>query len=127
MKNFIVKIMLFCSFCFVGFSSATKITEENSLQEREKMVQVASHSFLTEDDIGLELVITGQVSFNQETGVFLLTENSQSRSRVIFVIEENKKIAKKLEALVNASITVQGTLQGVFSPWVKSLKITKIL
>lgn len=127
MKNVVVKIMICFCLCFVGFSPVTKAGEIEDLQESKKMPVVKNHSFLTEDAIGTQLVVTGLVSFNQEKGVFVITEKTQSRSQVIFMIEKNKKFDKKLELLIDSVITVKGTLQGVFSPWVKSLKITKIL
>lgn len=94
------------------------------IEKNPSILPVANHSFLTEEDVGETLTITGVLS--GEKGSWVLTENASSKSRVTFVLEVPADLELELEQLVSEKVTVQGILTNVRSTWTKEMKVLSI-
>ena len=94
------------------------------IEKNPSILPVANHSFLTEEDVGETLTITGVLS--GEKGSWVLTENASSKSRVTFVLEVPADLELELEQLVSEKVTVTGTLTNVYGTWKKAMKVLSI-
>ena len=94
------------------------------IEKNPTILPVANHSFLTEEDVGETLTITGVLS--GEKGRWVLTENASSKSRVTFVLEVPADLELELEQLVSEKVTVTGTLTNVYGTWKKAMKVLSI-
>ncbi len=86
----------------------------------------ASHSWLKQEHAGSTLSITGRLGGSQSEG-FILIENPESRSRVVFHLKISKRhILKYLSLRSGESVTLTGVLLDVNSPWDKTLQVKSI-
>ena len=95
------------------------------IEKNPTILPVVNHSFLTEEDVGETLTITGVLS--GQKGNWVLTENASSKSRVTFVLEVPADLELELEQLVSEKVTVTGTLTNVFGTWKKAMKVASIV
>ena len=136
MKHISVLVLLISSVIFFA-SCATKsqkaedkqdvkIESGNPLHEETFNFSLpANHSFLTEKNIGETITVKGKLLRNGNS--FRLIENPVSKSRVTFDLEVNDdSLIKKLQELVDQTITITGELTEASSPWTKKMKVTKI-
>ena len=84
-----------------------------------------NHSFLTEENQGSEITITGLLSAKKNT--FVLKENPDSRSVVTFNLEVKKwSLKRKLRKLDGKTVKITGVLTDASRTWIKSMKVTKV-
>ena len=82
------------------------------------------HSYLTEKNIGEKVTVAGL--FIQNGNDFVLLENADSKSRVAFILEFDKKKKFQLSSYLNQKVEISGILTSAESPWKKSLKVDSI-
>ena len=82
-----------------------------------------SHSYLTEENIGQEIVVRGKILKSGNS--FTLLENPDSKSRVSFVLDfEDESLKEKLTA--GSLVQLSGILTSAESPWKKGMKVLKV-
>lgn len=123
--GFLVILILATFSCHSKKESVLEEEQEKVVIEKNPTIlTITNHSFLTEEDVGKTLSITG-VLFG-EKGNWILTENASSKSRVTFVLEVPADLELELEQLVSEKVTVTGTLTNVYSTWKKAMTVTEI-
>ena len=116
MKRTIICIFLISSMLFIS-SCASKT------QAAKKYTPSVNHSYLTEENIGNEIVIKGKLIKSGSN--FALLENPDSKSRVSFSLEfEDESLKQKLTA--GSFVQLSGILTSSESPWKKSMKVLKV-
>ena len=92
-------------------------------QAAKKYTPSVNHSYLTEENIGNEIVIKGKLIKSGSN--FALLENPDSKSRVSFSLEfEDESLKQKLTA--GSFVQLSGILTSSESPWKKSMKVLKV-
>ena len=82
-----------------------------------------SHSYLTEENIGQEIVVKGIIVKGGSS--YTLLENPDSKSRVSFVLDfEDESLKEKLAA--GSLVQLSGILTSAESPWKKGMKVLKV-
>lgn len=82
-----------------------------------------THSYLTEENIGQEIVVKGKIVKSGNS--FNLLENPDSKSRVSFVLDfEDESLKEKLTA--GSIVQLSGILTSAESPWKKEMKVSKV-
>ena len=82
-----------------------------------------NHSYLTEENIGQEIVVRGKILKSGNS--FTLLENPDSKSRVSFVLDfEDESLKEKLTAC--SIVQLSGILTSAESPWKKGMKVLKV-
>lgn len=82
-----------------------------------------SHSYLTEENIGQEIVVRGKILKSGNS--FTLLENPDSKSRVSFFLDfEDESLKEKLTA--GSLVQLSGILTSAESPWKKGMKVLKV-
>lgn len=82
-----------------------------------------NHSYLTEENIGQEIVVRGKILKSGTS--FTLLENPDSKSRVSFVLEfEDENLKGKLTA--GSIVQLSGILTSAESPWKKGMKVLQV-
>ena len=117
-KIFFISFILFafCSF-FYG--------QELKLSTKKHEIQVSNHSFLSEEHVGSNIIITGTLTVNKSK--FFLTENESSRSAVTFNLVVKKwKLKRQLKKLDGQEVTLSGELLEASSTWTKKMKVLKV-
>ena len=126
MKRILICVLLISSVLFV-ISCATKTaagkTAETSVNSDFRYKPSVNHSYLTEENIGDEIVIKGKIVKNGNN--FILLENPDSKSRVSFALEfEDESLKGKLTA--SGIVQISGVLTSSESPWTKGMKVLKV-
>ena len=136
MKKIIFTLMISTTLLFVSCASKSKETKANvksqSIQEEQpatdtgiRHIPVMNHSFLTEENIGENITITGLLGKNGSS--FTLLENPDSKSRVTFILTvENDSLKKKLSSQAGNIVQVSGILTSVSSTWQKGMKVLSL-
>jgi hypothetical protein len=123
--GFLVILILATFSCHSKKESVLEEEQEKVVIEKNPTIlTITNHSFLTEEDVGETLTITGVLS--GEKGNWVLTENASSKSRVTFVLEVPTDLELELEQLVSEKVTVTGTLTNVYGTWKKAMTVTEI-
>lgn len=82
-----------------------------------------THSYLTEENIGQEIVVRGKILKSGNS--FTLLENPDSKSRVSFFLDfEDESLKEKLTA--GSIVQLSGILTSAESPWKKGMKVLKV-
>lgn len=82
-----------------------------------------NHSYLTEENIGQEIVVKGKIVKSGSS--YTLLENPDSKSRVSFVLDfEDESLKEKLTA--GSLVQLSGILTSAESPWKKGMKVLKV-
>ena len=129
MKRFAICILMISSFLLISACATSKETEKagndtqtsstNSFQYKPSV----NHSYLTEENIGQEIVVKGKIVKSGNS--FTLLENPDSKSRVSFVLEfEDENLKGKLTA--GSIVQLSGILTSAESPWKKGMKVSKV-
>ena len=129
MKRFAICILMISSFLLISACATSKETEKagndtqtsstNSFQYKPSV----NHSYLTEENIGQEIVVKGKIVKSGNS--FTLLENPDSKSRVSFVLEfEDENLKGKLTA--GSLVQLSGILTSAESPWKKGMKVSKV-
>lgn len=129
MKRFAICILMISSFLLISACATNKEAEKagndtqtsstNSFQYKPSV----NHSYLTEENIGQEIVVKGKIVKNGNS--FTLLENPDSKSRVSFVLEfEDENLKGKLTA--GSIVQLSGILTSAESPWKKGMKVLKV-
>ena len=117
------------SFLFISACATSKETEKAA--EDTQTSSTASfnykpsvnHSYLTEENIGQEIVVKGKIVKSGNS--FTLLENPDSKSRVSFVLDfEDESLKEKLTA--GSIVQLSGILTSAESPWKKGMKVLKV-
>lgn len=117
MKRLIICVLFITSVLFI-VSCASKKPSPNTGYNFS-----VNHSYLTEENIGNEIVIKGKILKSGNN--FVLLENPESKNRVSFALEfEDESLKKKLTA--NSIVQLTGILTSSDSPWTKGMKVLKI-
>ena len=126
MKRILICVLLISSVLFViscATKTATGKTAETSVSSDFRYKPSASHSYLTEENIGDEIVIKGKIVKNGNN--FVLLENPDSKNRVSFALEfEDESLKEKLTA--SGIVQISGVLTSSESPWTKGMKVLKV-
>ena len=122
--GFLVILILATFSCHSKKESVLEEQEKVVIEKNPTILTITNHSFLTEEDVGETLTITGVLS--GEKGNWVLTENASSKSRVTFVLEVPTDLELELEQLVSEKVTVTGTLTNVYGTWKKAMTVTEI-
>ena len=129
MKRFAICIFMISSFLLISACATNKAAEKAA-----EDIQISStasfnykpsvnHSYLTEENIGQEIVVKGKIVKNGNS--FNLLENPDSKSRVSFVLEfEDESLKEKLTA--GSIVQLSGILTSAGSPWKKGMKVLKV-
>lgn len=129
MKRFAICILMISSFLLISACATNKEAEKAA--EDTQTSSTASfnykpsvnHSYLTEENIGQEIVVKGKIVKNGNS--FNLLENPDSKSRVSFVLEfEDENLKGKLTA--GSLVQLSGILTSAESPWKKGMKVSKV-
>lgn len=129
MKRFAICIFMISSFLFISACATNKAAEKAA--EDTQTSSTASfnykpsvtHSYLTEENIGQEIVVKGKIVKSGNS--FTLLENPDSKSRVSFVLDfEDESLKEKLTA--GSIVQLSGILTSAESPWKKGMKVLKV-
>ena len=117
----VISSLLFISAC--ASKKPAEKTEENTQEATFRPTFSVSHSYLTEENIGQEIVVKGKIVKNGNS--FTLLENPDSKSRVSFVLDfEDESLKGKLTA--GSLVQLSGILTSAESPWKKGMKVSKV-
>lgn len=129
MKRFAICILVLSSLLFISACASKKPAEKagNDTQTSStasfNYKPSVSHSYLTEENIGQEIVVKGKIVKSGNS--FTLLENPDSKSRVSFVLEfEDENLKEKLTA--GSIVQLSGILTSAESPWKKGMKVLKV-
>lgn len=129
MKRFAICIFMISSFLLISACATNKAAEKAA-----EDIQISStasfnykpsvsHSYLTEENIGQEIVVKGKIVKSGNS--FNLLENPDSKSRVSFVLDfEDESLKEKLTA--GSIVQLSGILTSAESPWKKEMKVLKV-
>ena len=129
MKRFAICIFMISSFLLISACATNKAAEKAA--EDTQTSSTASfnykpsvnHSYLTEENIGQEIVVKGKIVKSGSS--YTLLENPDSKSRVSFVLEfEDENLKEKLTA--GSIVQLSGILTSAESPWKKEMKVLKV-
>ena len=129
MKRFAICIFMISSFLLISACATNKAAEKAA--EDTQTSSTASfnykpsvnHSYLTEENIGQEIVVKGKIVKSGSS--YTLLENPDSKSRVSFVLEfEDENLKEKLTA--GSIVQLSGILTSAESPWKKGMKVLKV-
>ena len=129
MKKITICILMISSFLFFSACATNKVVEkavddtQTSSTASFNYKPSVNHSYLTEENIGQEIVVKGKIVKNGNS--FTLLENPVSKSRVSFVLEfEDENLKGKLTA--GSIVQLSGILTSAESPWKKEMKVLKV-
>lgn len=87
-------------------------------------VEIINHSFLTKENIGEAITVYGILQ--QQGNNWILIENSKSKSRVTFFIEDSESFEKIFAKNAEKKVKVVGVLKDVKNAWQKTMLITSL-
>ena len=129
MKRFAICIFMISSFLLISACATNKAAEKAAEDTQTSSTASfnykpsVSHSYLTEENIGQEIVVKGKIVKSGNS--FTLLENPDSKSRVSFVLEfEDENLKGKLTA--GSLVQLSGILTSAESPWKKGMKVLKV-
>ena len=129
MKRFAICIFMISSFLLISACATNKAAEKAAEDTQTSSTASfnykpsVSHSYLTEENIGQEIVVQGKIVKSGNS--FTLLENPDSKSRVSFVLEfEDENLKGKLTA--GSLVQLSGILTSAESPWKKGMKVLKV-
>ena len=129
MKRIAICILVISSLLFISACVTNKAAEKagNDTQTSSttsfQYKPSVTHSYLTEENIGQEIVVKGKIIKGGNS--YSLLENPDSKSRVSFVLEfEDESLKERLTAGSIAQFS--GILTSVESPWKKGMKVLKV-
>ena len=129
MKRFAICIFMISSFLLISACATNKAAEKAAEDTQTSSTASfnykpsVSHSYLTEENIGQEIVVKGKIVKSGNS--FTLLENPDSKSRVSFVLEfEDENLKGKLTA--GSLVQLSGILTSAESPGKKGMKVLKV-
>ena len=125
MKRFAICIFMISSFLLISACATNKAAEDTQTSSTASFNYKPSvnHSYLTEENIGQEIVVKGKIVKSGNS--FALLENPDSKSRVSFVLDfEDESLKEKLTA--GSIVQLSGILTSAESPWKKGMKVLKV-
>lgn len=129
MKRFAICILMISSFLLISACTTNKEAEKAAEDTQTSSTASfnykpsVSHSYLTEENIGQEIVVKGKIVKSGNS--FNLLENPDSKSRVSFVLEfEDENLKGKLTD--GSIVQLSGILTSAESPWKKGMKVLKV-
>ena len=129
MKRFAICIFMISSFLLISACATNKAAEKAAEDTQTSSTASfnykpsVSHSYLTEENIGQEIVVRGKILKSGNS--FTLLENPDSKSRVSFFLEfEDESLKEKLTA--GSLVQLSGILTSAESPWKKGIKVLKV-
>ncbi|MBQ1710257.1 MAG: hypothetical protein II032_04000 [Treponema sp.] len=129
MKRIAICILVISSLLFISACTTNKVVEKagNDTQTYSttpfQYKPSVSHSYLTEENIGQEIVVKGKII--KDGSSYTLLENPDSKSRVSFVLDfEDESLKEKLSA--GSLVQLSGILTSAESPWKKGMKVLKV-
>jgi hypothetical protein len=87
-------------------------------------VEIINHSFLTKENIGEAITVYGILQ--QQGNNWILIENSKSKSRVTFFIEDSESFETIFAKNTEKKVKVVGVLKDVKNAWQKTMLITSL-
>ena len=87
-------------------------------------VEIINHSFLTKENIGDAITVYGILQ--QQGNNWILIENSKSKSRVTFFIEDSESFEKIFAKNAEKKVKVVGVLKDAKNAWQKTMLITSL-
>ena len=129
MKRFAICVLMISSFLLIAACATNKVAEKAAEDTQTSSTASfnykpsVSHSYLTEENIGQEIVVKGKIVKSGNS--FTLLENPDSKSRVSFVLEfEDENLRGKLTAA--SLVQLSGMLTSAESPRKKAMKVLKV-
>lgn len=129
MKRFAICVLMISSFLLISACATNKEAEkaaedtQTSSTTSFQYKPSVNHSYLTEENIGQEIVVKGKIIKGGSS--YSLLENPDSKSRVSFVLEfEDESLKEKLTA--GSLVQLSGILTSAESPWKKGMKVLKV-
>lgn len=129
MKRFAICILMISSFLLISACATSKETEkaaedtQTSSTTSFQYKPSVTHSYLTEENIGQEIVVKGKIVKSGSS--YTLLENPDSKSRVSFFLDfEDESLKEKLTA--GSLVQLSGLLTSAESPWKKGMKVLKV-
>ena len=129
MKKITICILMISSFLFFSVCATNKLVEkavddnQTSSTASFNYKPSVNHSYLTEENIGQEIVVRGKILKSGNS--FTLLENPDSKSRVSFFLDfEDESLKEKLTA--GNLVQLSGILTSAESPWKKGIKVLKV-
>lgn len=129
MKRFAICILVISSLLFISACATNKVVEKavNDTQTSStasfNYKPSVTHSYLTEENIGQEIIVKGKIIKGGSS--YTLLENPDSKSRVSFVLDfEDESLKEKLTA--GSIVQLSGILTSAESPWKKGMKVLKV-
>ena len=128
MKRFAICIFMISSFLLISACTTSKETEkaaedtQTSSTTSFQYKPSVNYSYLSEENIGQEIVVRGKILKSGNS--FTLLENPDSKSRVSFFLDfEDESLKEKLTA--GSIVQLSGILTSAESPWKKGMKVLK--
>ncbi len=129
MKKITICVLMISSFLLFSACATNKVVEK-AVDDTQTSSTVSfnykpsvSHSYLTEENIGQEIVVKGIIVKGGSS--YTLLENPDSKSRVSFVLDfEDESLKEKLAA--GSLVQLSGILTSAESPWKKGMKVLKV-
>ena len=87
-------------------------------------VEIINHSFLTKENIGEAITVYGILQ--KQGNNWILIENSKSKSRVTFFIEDSESFEKMFAKNAEKKVKVVGVLKDVKNAWQKIMIVTSL-
>lgn len=129
MKRFAICVLIISSFLLISACATNKEAEkaaedtQTSSSSPFNYKPSVNHSYLTEENIGQEIVVKGKIVKSGNS--FTLLENPDSKSRVSFFLDfEDESLKEKLTA--GSLVRLSGILTSAESPWKKGMKVSKV-
>ncbi len=130
-KTTLLIISLLISFALTSCASSKKAeaqpetaaVENHNLQIKPADLDIkttVNHSYLTEEDIGKTVIITGVLQKGSVN--YFIKENATSRSAVTITIVGTETADADLAKLVGNTVSITGKLTAASSPWSKEIQ-----
>jgi len=111
----------------VAFVLLAGCASKKSVETQPVKPAVTDHSFLNNNMIGSDILITGLLTGSFENG-FVVTEKAGSRGAVTFILEKDDSIDyENLGEYCNQIVTVKGTIKDAARKWTKVLEFKQIV
>lgn len=86
--------------------------------------EVKNHSFLTKNDVGINLKIRGELRFVDDE--WILVESPESKSAVTFSLINTENFEELLKKNFDSEVCIYGVLTKVHGTWLKEMCVMEV-
>ena len=124
MKRFAICIFMISSFLLISACATNKAAEDTQTSSTASFNYKPSvnHSYLTEENIGQEIVVKGKIVKSGNS--FTLLENPDSKSRVSFVLDFEDESLKEITYFVLNIVYLKFCLS--YAPYIRNIDSSTI-